>query len=191
MKPSFASHLDLKKIHGLGASGLAVITILSYLLGYRPLLNRYEEMKQLQTSLVAQQAKADDLRQSQGVLESELRRFQAALESSPLTLHKVSHQNERLALFTDLASANHLVVDGVQTGEIMVADYYDKVPIQLTGQGSYPDCGQFLHRLTSEFPDMGVDSFVLKGRPGPKPTPGTFTFKMTWYAAPSRVTQAE
>ena len=51
--------------------------------------------------------------------------------------------------------------------------------------------GQFLHRLSSEFPDMGVDSFVLKVRPGPKPTPGTFTFKMTWYAAPSRVTQAE
>lgn len=191
MKPSIASHLDFKKIHCLGAAGLAAIMLLSYLLGYRPLLIRYEEAKQHNTSLVDWQRKANELNRSQSVLENDLQRLQAALESSPLTLHKVSHRNERLALLTELALANDLVVDGVQTGEIIQADQYDKVPIQLSGQGGYPDCGRFLHRLTSEFPDMGVDSFELTGRSGLKHTSLAFTFKMTWYAAPSRVSLAE
>lgn len=177
---------DIKtwKIHAAGGGAMVVLTLLAYLVGLRPLLISHGLSITLRSNLQDQEFKAAQLSRTCSSMEGSLLRIRRELEESPLKLQGSEYRNERLALLTELAAMNGLDVDVVQTTEVKHDEYFDMVPIQLRGTGRYPDCAAFLHHLNEKFPDTGVKSFTLTGRPGFKSTNSHFRFEMIWYASP-------
>lgn len=174
----------LWKIHAGGVGAIIVLTLLAYLVGLRPLVVSYGEVLVQKSTLLSQQSRVGQLKKSRESLSSMLAGVRQELEASQLTLQTSDFRNEHLAQLTNLAELNGLNVDGLQTTDVKHNDHYDMVPILMTGFGRFPDCAAFLHQLNSKYPDTGVKSFELKGKPGPKPADSFFRFNMVWYASP-------
>ena len=191
MTPSKRGPVESGKYHACGAGGMVALSLLGYFAGLRPLLQQHDHSTNQRRMLVAETARAEDLQKQERALDRSLVRTRQALADSPLTLQIASFRNERLALLTDLAAAHGLTVDGIQSGDVERDEHFDRVPIVLSGKGSFPNCGRFLHRLNRTFPDMGVKSFHVNGQPGRKPRDVTFSYDMIWYAAPTSVTLAD
>lgn len=174
----------LWNIHASGVGAVGVLTLLAYLVGLRPLFVSYGEVLIQKSTLISLQSRVTQMEKSWKSVSSILAGVRQELEASQLTLQTSGFRNEHLAQLTNLAELNGLNVDGLQTTDVIHNDHYDMVPIQMTGFGSYPDCAAFLHQLNSNYPDTGVKSFELKGKPGPKPSDSFFRFNMVWYASP-------
>ena len=174
----------LWNFHACGLGAVAVLTLLAYMVGLRPLFVSYGEVLVQKSTLLNQQNRITQLKNSRKLVSSVLAGVVQELEASQLTLQTSDFRNEHLAQLTNLAEVNGLNVDGLQTTDVIHNVHYDRVPIQMTGFGSYPDCAAFLHQLNSDYPDTGVKSFELKGKPGPKPSDSFFRFNMVWYASP-------
>lgn len=174
----------LWNIHVGGVGAIVMLTLLAYLVGLRPLFVSYGEVLVQKSTLISQRSRVAQLEQSRKSLSSRLAGVRQELEASQLTLQTSDFRNEHLAQLTNQAELNGLNVEGLRTTDVKHNDHYDMVPIQMTGFGSFPDCAAFLHQLNSKYPDTGVKSFELKGKPGPKPADSFFRFNMVWYASP-------
>ena len=171
-------------IHAGGVGAIVVLTLLAYLVGLRPLFVSYGEVLVQKSTLISLQSRVSQLKQSRKSLSSILAGVRQELDASQLILQTSDFRNEHLAQLTNLAELNGLNVEGLQTTDVIHNDHYDMVPIQMTGFGRFPDCAAFLHQLNSKYPDTGVKSFELKGKPGPNPADSFFRFNMVWYASP-------
>lgn len=193
MRRSVKGHFHNKNllwnIHAGGVGAVVVLTLLAYMVGLRPLFVSYGEVLVQKSTLISQQSRISHLKKSRKSVSSLLAGVCQELEASQLTLQTSDFRNEHLAQLTDLAELNGLNVDGLQTTDVIHNDHYDMVPIQMTGFGRFPDCAAFLHQLNSKYPDTGVKSFELKGKPGPKPVDSFFRFSMVWYASPLSSTE--
>ncbi|MCZ6836442.1 MAG: hypothetical protein O7G85_11765 [Planctomycetota bacterium] len=184
MKRHWLSQVDAWKLHAGGGGALALLTLMAYLFGLQPILvlevNTQEDIQAM--AILAHDL--DHLQTQAKMHRDELKKNRGELASGTLTLRKASYRNERLALLTELALEYDLTVDGFQTRALQRHQHYDLVPVQLEGVGGFTQCARFLHELSVQFPDTGVDRFELRGNPGSQSTEAFFTFEMTWYAAP-------
>lgn len=185
MKHHRFSQLEAWKLHAGGGVALAALSFMTYFFGVRPVLISEAEQRREQQAMQSMERELSNLKQQEQAHRRELRVFQEALESESLTLQKASFRNERLARLTELAEQNALIVDGIQTRDLQHREQYDLVPVQIEGMGGFAQCARFLHELSEQFQDTGIDSFELRGNPGSPSDEAFFVFEMTWYAAPS------
>lgn len=174
----------LLKVHACGLGAIIVLTLLAYMVGLRPLFVSYGEVLLQKSTLMSLQSRIAHLQESRNSVSFRLGSVQQELKASKLTLQTSDFRNEHLAQLTNLAELNGLKVDGLETTDVKHNIHYDMVPIQMTGYGRFPDCAAFFYQLNSQYPDTGVKSFELKGKPGPKPADSFFRFDMVWYASP-------
>ncbi len=172
-------HLDLA-----GALLLVVLAFVGYQAIYRPIGMRQAQLTALRTELGSQQAKAGQLEETCRSFETRIAQDQRALSAETIQLHSASQLNTRLARITELISAAGMVQHESQTGKAQPGPLYDRIPVSVSGAGTYSQCVAFLRELNGEVPDIGVQSFELSGNPRVASNAASFRFDLVWYAAP-------
>ncbi|MBL7133358.1 MAG: hypothetical protein ISS78_04615 [Phycisphaerae bacterium] len=174
---------QLCHVDAAGVAVCALLALLGYLVGIRPLVQRRENLVARETRLNVQKSDAQKLSGSASLVKERLARVRQALAASPVQLESAQYVNRRIARLAGLASDCAAKIDEIQPGEPAAAVRYRMVPIRLAGSGSFPACVRLLHRLQEVFPDTAVASFQLTGRPSEQAAPAVFRIDLIWYAS--------
>lgn len=171
-----------------GVTVCAILTLLGYLVGVRPLVQQQVGLVAQETRLNIQRRDAVKLAGSTGSLERRLDSLKRALADSPVQLQTTGSINHRIARLASIAAECRMKIDEVQPGEWTTSLQYKTVPIRLVAGGKFPACVALLHRLRVAFPDTAVASFELTGQPRSPEKPAKFEINLIWYAAASHQT---
>ena len=166
-----------------GVAVCALLALLGYLVGIRPLVQRQAGLAARDIRLNVQKRDAEKLSGSASLVKERLARVRQALAESPVQLKSVQHINRHIAHLAGLASDCATKIDEIQPGEPTATVRYKMVPIRLVGSGSFPTCVRLLHRLREAFADTAVASFQLTGRPSEQAAPAVFRIDLIWYAS--------
>lgn len=162
-----------------------------YYFGASPLL-RARAHDRTQAALVAQRTdEADRLRGSIALAEQRIANVRQQLASTALRLARADQINARVGELTDLAGRHRLEINEIKPGIASREVRYTRVPIRITGAGTFKACALFLHYLRQEFPDTGLLTLEIAGDPSSEEVPLRFAFDLVWYAAPAAQASAE
>ena len=171
----------------MDAAGLAVVfglTAIAYFGQISPTLSRHEQAQAQVTQLASEQANSKELERSLLTLKDRLDVIRQAEDGTRLRLEPMGTLNQRLSQITDLAAANGLQVDAIESGAISNLERYSTVAIRISGRGTYRDCGSLLRQLRSATPDVGVISMQMTSAAVTADTTATFLFELLWYTQP-------
>lgn len=171
------------RIDAAGAGVCILISLLWYLTTISPLLKQQARTADLRRKITERKQESEQLKTATTVARRQLEAARLELETNGIELDSAAHINKRIAGLTDFFSDCTLHIDDVQTGRISTGLQCDLVPITIVGRGDYPHCVQFLHGLSSTFPDMSMMRIEFRGTPAPVSQPEQFRFDMFWYAA--------
>jgi Tfp pilus assembly protein PilO len=179
---------DLKSLRlRIDAVGVVVGLLLTgavFMLGVKPVLDREADRAAQRQAVSDQQREADRVTATLTVMRNNLGKFREAVQASSIQLRNTSYLNQRVGEITALATAAGLQVDEVVPGSVSAAGRYDMVPIELAGSGAFAACAKLLNELHGAFPDVGVSSLEIAGKPAAPMEPATYRIGLTWYAAP-------
>ncbi len=168
-----------------GLAVLAALTAGAYFGGLEPLLSRQAEAELQKATLKQQREETARLASSLTIMRGQLVKVRQAVAASSIRLHSGSHLNQHLADVSQVAVGCRLRVDEIKPGGVITSPRYEQVPIQFSGSGTYASCTEFLQKLHVTFPDTGVTSLEIRGRPDDPQHRATFRFGLVWYASPS------
>ncbi|MCU0914910.1 MAG: hypothetical protein MUC88_10140 [Planctomycetes bacterium] len=175
-------------VRGIDAAGVGVFLLVS-LVGYMtlvsPLLQQRSAGTERRRETAARQQKLQDLETARTTVEDRLAAARQHLATSAVQLESAARINKRVAAVTEFFSRCRLHVDDVQTGRVSGGTQYDLVPLTIIGRGAYHQCGELLHGLCAQYPDMSVMRLELSGNPREQADAGKFRLDLFWYAAPS------
>ena len=154
---------NLKPLHiDLGALGLlAVMSLVAYLLGVGPVIDRHRGFDLRKAELSARQSTARELSARVAQVASKITDLKQELSENAFKLQSADQINTQLARLATLTGACGLKLDQLRPDKSLNGSRYQTVPIYLVGRGSFPQCVKLLNRLQREFPDMSVASFEV------------------------------
>ena len=171
------------KIDAAGAAGCLLLSLVSYTTIIAPMSRTAADISTLESKLMVEQQRSDTVERTRRRFQRALARLEEDLGATALDLEPVNRLNRRLARIVELASASGLQIHETRSGTTTCGPYYATVPLDLTGEGSYPNCAVFLHLLSEELPDVAVLEFDLTGDVGRLRAEPGFQFRFAWYAA--------
>ena len=184
MKQTHGGIFNAWRIYVCGAVVCVALTAGAYAVGVRPAVRRHAEQVARQADLRARKQKAAALANELQSARSQLAAVNDALRSRSLRLQPASRVNDRISDLTKLTEGSGLTIDEMRPGVIAEGRDYKTVAILVAGNGTYPACATFLHRLREKFPDMAVRSFeTTNNSTSPDAPAATFQFDLTWHAA--------
>lgn len=173
------------QIAGIGCVALGAITTAGYLLGIDAMLEQQRQRS-------VDHATLDELTEQGATLEAQrlalARRIERAdkqLASEHIALRPRSALNEVLAELTDEAQRASLRVDQLQPRDAVAGEFFDTVPLTLTGRGSYPGTVRFLHQLHEQHTDLLVRGLTITREDRAGSEDGVFSLDLAWHAANS------
>ncbi len=169
------------------AALVVAITIVAVLAVVQPILRSGQERLTTQTQLESLQDQSEQIESALAAARVSLLEVQTDLPDHYLQLQPLGHLNTSLANLTAVATSCGLVLHETSSGTATAGTWYDSVPIEVTGTGSYPACAVFLHRLRDELPDIEVRSFELTDNPANASSATSVRFDLSWYAASNHV----
>jgi len=172
-------------IDAAGVGACLGLTLLVFLLGVEPMLDRHAENARQQVELDDRKDRANKLATAADNLARRLEEVGQQLDNMPVQLQTTRQLNQRLAYLTSLAADCGLAIDQTNSGQPLNSEWYQTVPIRLAGEGTYPTCAVFLDRLRSSFPDTGVSALEVTGKPGNALKAAGFRFDLIWYVQPT------
>lgn len=173
------------QIHAAGVAGLLALGVAGYLLVASPILKGRSERVSFEQRVRASEVRLASLRESRSALRKELELGQARVDARGVTLLPPSGRNTRLGDLTRLAEACGLRLDRLQPGAPEDGELLTLTPIVMEGVGAYDDVGTFLHRLVSEYDDLGARSFRLEATDVQGARLASFVFDLVWYTDPA------
>lgn len=171
-----------------GVTVCAILALLGYVVGIKPLVQRRVGLAAQETRLNVQKRDAEKLADSAASLKRKLASVKRALAESPLQLESTDSINNRISRVAGLAAECGMKIDEIQPGQWAASLRYKTVPIRLVAGGKFPACVALLHRLRVAFPDTAVASFELTGHPRTPATPAKFEVNLVWYTTASHRT---
>lgn len=185
MNPTLANlqrwHLD-----AAGAAALVVLTAAAWFLGADPLRCSHEAWQDEKADLATQQEQAAKLDASLVALQRRLEDARKARANGGLQLRSAASVNSQLMQISALATDCGLTIDDVRADRPQPGPYFDTIPIDLAGAGTYRACTVFLSRLGQKFADTTVLSLRLSADTGNPSATGKFAFRIQWHAAPTQ-----
>ena len=169
-------------IDAAGATALGLLTLVFWLGGLQPRLQRHENSASQRAELTSQQVQAGRLDWQLSVLRDRLRTVQQSIAEKSMRLEPAASLNQRLASLASLATESGLKMSEIQPGQMVYGPYYRRVPMTVAGTGSYRMCTVFLNRLRKAFPDTIVSSFELSANTTDPAAAGPFRFNLEWHA---------
>lgn len=171
------------KIDAAGAAGCLLLSLVGYTTIIAPMRRAAAEVDALESELTVEQQRSDQAERSRRRFQRALARLEDDLGATALDLEPANRLNRRLARIVELAYTSGLQIHETRSGTTTGGPYYDTVPLELTGEGSYPNCAVFLRLLSEELPDVAVLGFDLTGDVGRLRAEPGFHFRFAWYAA--------
>ncbi|MEO0476237.1 MAG: type 4a pilus biogenesis protein PilO [Planctomycetota bacterium] len=164
----------------LGAGILcSVLLVAGWAFGLGPLMTE----SQLSTSIV-EEAEDAELQAKQAKdrfdhLASELQAVEDKLDKYAVNLLVADQINPLLAELAQWSELHNLAITRTNASRREALTYYDYVPIQITGEGSYGDFLAMLQRLHRERGDLGVINFGVNRKPTGVGV--SFEIELAWY----------
>lgn len=169
------------------AAGLCICLALAGV-WYARTIAPLQEARAARNALVAELEpriqKRGDLVQQTRVQQQTLAGVGQQIAQGELQLRNVDQINHRLAELTSIAAQYGLRLEEVRPAAPVAMQWFITVPIRLSGTGKYPRIGAFLHALPTEFPDVAVVGFEVRGEPEADDREPRFVLSLVWYAAP-------
>jgi Tfp pilus assembly protein PilO len=181
----------LLSIDATAVALLAALTGALYVLGARPLLDARADARSQEVLLASREEESARVRRLVEQTDVRLAQVRQRLVSAPLRLQGLDQTNARLKAIADLAAEHTLELNESRQGEPVPDLRYIRVPIRITGGGTYRACTLFIHHLRLRFPDTGLAAIELGGDPSSDSTAVRFVFDLVWYAAPAARADAE
>lgn len=167
-----------------GVAFCLAVTAVAYFAAIAPSATRREEQVQQQADIADLRAKLDQTSKFQKQLSAQLAARQGDLVKSAIQLDPSSSVNQRVSSLTTLASGVGITLDAVEPGTQNDSSDFSRVPIKLSGKGTYAASARFLAQLKERFPDTAVGSMRLTANPAEPSSVPTVWFDLVWYAAP-------
>jgi Tfp pilus assembly protein PilO len=171
----------------MDAAGLAILAGLSAAAYYglvSPTLRRHEQAGAQALELRSEQTKARDLERSLRSITDRLDATQRQLQAAHFALEPASRLNDRLAELTELAGANQIQVDTIESGALTALERYSTIAIRISGRGSYRSCAAMLSQMRTTMRDVGVVTMQLGSSGGTTDINASFTLDLLWYTQP-------
>jgi hypothetical protein len=181
-------HIDIA-----GGTFCLAVTAVAYFAVIAPSASRRQEQVQQQAEIADLRAKLDQTGKFQRQLGAQLAARQGDLDKSAIQLEPASSVNQRVSSLTTLASGVGIILDAVEPGTQNDSSDFSRVPIKLSGKGTYASSARFLAQLKERFPDTAVGSMRLTANPAEPGSVPAVWFDLVWYAAPeagAKVTSA-
>ncbi|MCC6661163.1 MAG: type 4a pilus biogenesis protein PilO [Phycisphaerales bacterium] len=185
MKPTIA------QVDALGAAALAAMTAAVYVFGARPLLSARAEASRQAATVAAREQEASDMSRRLAGTSARLQRVTQELTDGTLTLEGIEQTNKRVAELTRRATGDRLEINEIKPGAPQSDARFIRVPIRITGSGTFLSCALFMHHLRENFRDTGLAAFDLTGDASSSTDSIRFTFDLIWYTAPAAHASAE
>jgi Tfp pilus assembly protein PilO len=184
MKPSSGNKCIPWRIYLGGAVVCAAVSAGAYAVAVRPAAERRAAFVARQSQVHAQKQKANKLAGTLNTARADLAHTNETIATLSLRLEPASQVNQRLAGLTALARSSELTIDEMRPGAVTEGKDYKTIPVLIAGNGTYPACATFLHRLRESFPDMAVVAFDTNNNSASPDAPAaTFQFDLAWHAA--------
>lgn len=110
-----------------------------------------------------------------------LEALQAQVNENTTVLRPGSDLFARIAEITQKAQSRSLTISGTNPSPPIVGKRSTRIPIHLSGVGSYANFAAFLDDLHASYADLQVLSFKLTSRAEDARTPGSFEADLSWY----------
>ncbi|MFN0132182.1 MAG: hypothetical protein ACKVW3_06580 [Phycisphaerales bacterium] len=153
-----------------------------YALGVRPLASAQAARTGVVDEIQARQERAEKVARTARTVGAQAEAAQKPGGGQTMLL-PVEQMNRRVAELNEAAASGSLRLDALKPGAPWTGARHTSVPIVLSGSGSYAAAAAFLHRLRTEFADVGVTGFDLRANTT-DPSASQFVFNLVWYAAP-------
>jgi Tfp pilus assembly protein PilO len=175
------------KVDALGIVLIGVLTGLAYVAGLGPFLSAKVERARHDMAISdartdRDEARADSERVAQ-VLESTRQRTR----SVEISLQPFAQRHVRIGSIARLAADTELMVEQMTPAgpeAVYGTSSVVRVPITMTGKGSYTQISEFLGVLHETFRDTAVESVRLEADKASQGTVATFSVKLLWFATP-------
>lgn len=175
--------MNFRSIDGLGVAMVAVVGVLLYVAGVRPLQTAYADTVRLKADLWLANGKLAERRDAEGRAVATATQLSDRLEALDIELSSLELMNTRLAELTHLAEESGMVIEAVRPGVQTSDPRYRAVMLTLVGRVGYMEASDFLDRLRDEFADTGMQSITFD-RIADDAAQGRLQIEMVWYAAP-------
>lgn len=181
----------IAQVDGIGLGVLLVLSAAVYFFGARPLLSARADAARQAETVATRQQEVDDTSRKLESTSGRLRQVSRELSDDAIALQSASQTNTRVAELTKRATEDRLEINEIKPGTPEPGPRFVRVPIRITGSGSFLACAGFMHHLREQFRDMGLAAFDLSGDASSSPDAVRFTFDLTWYTAPAVQASAE
>lgn len=167
------------RIDAAGAAVCGLVLAGWYGLGVRPLASADAARAGMIQEIASREERSEAVARTSRTIESQADTVRGA---QPVRLVPLDQMNRRVASLNEAASRGTLRLEELKPGTPVPGAKHTSVPIVLSGTGTYAAAAAFLHRLRTEFPDVGVSGFELRAD-GPDARTSRFVFNLVWYAA--------
>ncbi|MBU6413477.1 MAG: type 4a pilus biogenesis protein PilO [Planctomycetes bacterium] len=176
---------DVFRVDIAGGLFCVAVTGVAYFTAIAPNATRREEQVRQQAEILELRTQLDQTTKFQRQLTAQLAARHSDLEKTAIQLEPATSVNQRVSSLTTLAAQVGIVLDAVEPGSQNDASDFSRVPIKLSGKGTYAASATFLSQLKERFPDTAVSSMRLNSNPAAPSSVPTVWFDLVWYAAPA------
>jgi Tfp pilus assembly protein PilO len=169
----------------------AVLTAGAYALIVKPIQAELVEQAAGRQQLALEEEQSEQLLATRRRLVLDVARLRRERQESAVRLQTVDYLNTRVSELSALVESSGMMINATELDAIRSHEWYQLVPIRLSGVGEFPDCARFLRELHERMPDTSVQGFNLSGNPSQPAAPSMFSFDLVWYAAPTLTATGE
>ncbi len=187
------------KLHLAAAAVIGGLSVASYLFTWSPIAEAEAARSRAEEGRAVADRDATEHRRAMTSARASVEALKAELASSQVRLEPVQAINQRVATITRLASKAGLQLETVQLSDAAAAAPVGepgadsaswearRVPIRVSGRGTYRRCVAMMVSLDEFCPDVNVRSFAIRGQPGDSEAgevEARFDLDLVWHAAP-------
>lgn len=163
----------------VGVAVCAVLLLMGWLIGLGPLMSESQQATKVVAEADAAEAEAKISKAELDRLQKDLKAIKKRLKEQPVGLKPARQINPLLMEIAAFAKTKKLSITGTRAGQPVALAFYDYVPIELSGEGTYADLLGFIRHVHEQRGDLGVVAFSANRTKGGAAL--AFDIKLAWY----------
>jgi Tfp pilus assembly protein PilO len=178
---NFKSSLATIDLAGVGIIVLGALA--TYYLGLAPAQRAAAAENADRETLASAKSALDTASLQLSSATASLASIRSKVEASSTVLKPASDLFERIQSITLNAQSHSLTVSEINPSALVTGKRFNRIPIHLSGVGTYADFSAFLRELHTTNADLQVVSFKLLGRAEDAKNAPHFEAQLNWYTS--------